>query len=64
MKTLILTSAILASALVPAAASAQTVPAAVSDVAWTLALGAEWSLLPIQTPTATAGASGSSGGAR
>ena len=42
----------------------QTWPAVVKEVACTLASGAEWSLLPIHTPTARAAASGSAGGAR
>ena len=42
----------------------QTWPADVSEVAWTRVRGAEWSLLPIHTPTARPAASGSSGGAR
>src|SRR5215211_124749 len=41
-----------------------TWPAVVRDVAWMRVCGAEWSLFPIHTPTATAGASMSSGGAR
>jgi hypothetical protein len=42
----------------------QSGAAAVSEIAGFRARGLEWSLLPIHTPTASAGAFGSSGGPR